>query len=113
MTPEQIKSLAERMAKRWDHIADCDEVRAAEILRQYADQMASAEPLAWRVECRWADRSKGGDWQLYSTYNNAMSAESSRQAFGNPGDIEARIVPLYARAALAQYGIVDRQEDAA
>jgi hypothetical protein len=102
MTPEQMKELAARLRKEsmalkesttatfHEHCADLD--AAADLIRQ----MAENEPVAWRVECRWTDRSKGGDWRLYATYNSLVAAQTSDQKFAGPGDIEVRIVPLYA-----------------
>lgn len=52
------------------------------------------KPVAWRVECRWADPSKGGDWRKYADYGTLLAAQTSQQRFANFGDIEARIVPL-------------------
>lgn len=69
----------------------------AERMNDYIDSLVGDdEPVAWRVECRWADRSKGGGWRKYADYGTAKAAETAKIAFANPGDIESRIVPLYA-----------------
>lgn len=53
------------------------------------------QPVAWRVECRWADPSKGGIWRKYADYGTLSAAHTSQHRFAVPGDIESRIVPLY------------------
>ena len=55
-----------------------------------------AEPAAYRVECRWADPALDQTWRKYSDYGTRKAAESSQQRFAGPGDIQSRIVPLYA-----------------
>ena len=72
-------------------------IDAQATLHAYIDSLVGEdEPVAWRVECRWADRSKGGDWRKYGDYGTLAAAESSQQRFASPGDIESRVVPLYA-----------------
>lgn len=56
--------------------------------------MKPLEPVAWRVECRWVDQSKGGGWRKYADYGTLKAAETAQVVFANPGDIESRIVPL-------------------
>lgn len=66
--------------------------QAADFLRQIAE----AQPVAWRVEVRWADITlDSGKWRTYADYRTEKAALSSGQKFANPGDIESRIVPLY------------------
>ena len=93
MSPDELRALA----KALNHmgLAPCKE--AADYLRACAD----AKPVAWRVECRWTDRSKGGDWRKYADYGTEQSALSSQQVFAKPGDIESRIVPLFTHPAPA------------
>lgn len=52
-------------------------------------------PAAYRVECRWA-RNADSTWRKYGDYGTLAAAQSSQQRFAAPGDIEVRIVPLYA-----------------
>lgn len=67
--------------------------------KQYALlQCRLVAPVAWRVECRWKDRARGGGWRKYADYGTLKAAETSQQVFSNPGDIESRIVPLYTHA---------------
>lgn len=65
--------------------------QTAEFLRRIAD----ANPEHWIVEMRWTDRSRGGDWRNYALYEDASSAQAMADRVAGPGDIEARVVPLY------------------
>jgi hypothetical protein len=67
--------------------------------KQYAlgeCRKAASQPVAWRVECKWRDPRLDQTWRKYADYGTRKAAESSQQVFANRGDIEARIVPLYA-----------------
>ena len=94
MTPDELRALADALEPmaRAPRFEDFDVPAFCEWVRACAD----AKPVAWRVECRWLDRSKGGDWRKYADYGTEQAASSSQQVFANPGDIESRIVPLYA-----------------
>ena len=99
MSPDQLRALADALepmaaAPRFDGLPVAE---FCAWLRQCAD----AEPVAWRVECRWKDRSKGGDWRKYADYGTEQAAASSQQVFAKPGDIESRIVPLFTHPAPA------------
>ena len=63
------------------------------LLRERAKQV---EPAAYRVECRWADPALDQTWSKYADYGTRKAAELSQQRFAGPGDIQSRIVPLYA-----------------
>lgn len=65
-------------------------------LRAAIDAAEKVEPAAYRVECKWRDPARDQAWRKYADYGTRKAAESSHQTFANPGDIEARIVPLYA-----------------
>jgi hypothetical protein len=99
MTPDELRALADALepmsaAPRFDCLPV---VEFCAWLRQCAD----AKPVAWRVECRWTDRSKGGGWRKYADYGTEQAAASSQQVFAKPGDIESRIVPLFTHPAPA------------
>ena len=87
MKRTDLIALAERLSAA--RVYGKDIALAADFLRQ----IAQAQPVAWRVECRWADGSS--DWRKYADYGTEKSARSSQQRFANPGDIESRVVPLY------------------
>ena len=55
-----------------------------------------AKPVAYRVEYKWAAPTLDQSWRKYADYGTRKEAESSRQRFADPGDIQSRIVPLYA-----------------
>ncbi len=95
MSPDELRALAEALETTGRPGGICQQ--AANYLRACAD----AEPVAWRVECRWTDRSKGGDWRKYADYGTERAAASSQQVFAKPGDIESRIVPLFTHPAPA------------
>lgn len=69
---------------------------SAKNLRDAIEAAEKAEPVAYRIECKWRDPRLDQTWRKYSDYGTRKAAESSQQAFANRGDIEARIVPLYA-----------------
>ena len=62
--------------------------------------MKLPDPVAWRVECRWKDRTIDQTWRKYGDYGTRKAAESSQQVFANPGDIESRVVPLFPKHAI-------------
>jgi len=103
MSPDELRALADALDKitpvmgleELHHMETLD--RAADYLRACADE----KPVAWRVECRWTDRSKGGDWRKYADYGIEQAAAASQQVFAKPGDIESRIVPLFTHPAPA------------
>ena len=70
-----------------------DKLRAALHEAERAEQV---EPAAYRVECRWADPALDQTWSKYADYGTRKAAELSQQRFACPGDIQSRIVPLYA-----------------
>lgn len=79
------------------YVDTATEIRdAANALRAAIEAAEKAEPAAYRVECRWADPELDQTWRKYSDYGTRKAAELSQQVFANPGDIETRIVPLYA-----------------
>jgi len=53
------------------------------------------EPLAWRLECRWKDRSHGDGWRLYVTYKALKDAKDAALQFANHGYLDVRIMPVY------------------
>ena len=69
---------------------------AMQALRAAIEAAEKAEPAAYRVECRWADPARDQAWRKYEDYGTRKAAESSQREFASPGDIMARIVPLYA-----------------
>jgi hypothetical protein len=69
---------------------------AIDALRAAIEAAEKAEPAAYRVECRWADPALDQTWCKYSDYGTRKAAELSQQRFAGPGDIQSRIVPLYA-----------------
>lgn len=106
MNDDQLREqITHAVARGWCHPANAaTEMNVAlasaivyEVLNtDYLRQCAGREPVAWNVEVRWTDRSRGGDWKRYATFHTLPGAESSQRKFSDPGDIEARIVPLYA-----------------
>lgn len=70
-----------------------DKLRAALHEAERAEQV---EPAAYRVECRWADPALDQTWRKYVDCTSRDAAEVVRSRFRVPGDMEARIVPLYA-----------------
>jgi hypothetical protein len=95
---EAEQRMADRLRREATAIMDTHPGASAamQLAADFLDQCAEAKPVAWRVECRWKDRSRGGDWRKYADYGTEQAATSSQQVFANPGDIESRIVPLYA-----------------
>ena len=69
---------------------------SARNLRDAIEAAEKAQPVAYRIECKWRDPRLDQTWRKYSDYGTRKAAESSQQVFANRGDIEARIVPLYA-----------------
>ena len=69
---------------------------AAWLERALAERAELVEPVAYRVECRWADPALDQTWSKYADYGTRKAAELSQQRFAGPGDIQSRIVPLYA-----------------
>ena len=70
-----------------------DKLRAALHEAECAEQV---EPAAYRVECRWADPALDQTWRKYVDCTSRDAAEVVRSRFRVPGDMETRIVPLYA-----------------
>lgn len=99
MTPTLIAAARAALAYM-DSIGPTDmyqeEAEIAEALRAAIEAAEKAEPAAYRVECRWADPALDQTWRKYSDYGTRKAAESSQQRFAGPGDIQSRIVPLYA-----------------
>ena len=91
MKRTDLIALAERLKPM--AAAPCFDGLDMAAIDAFLRQIAQAQPVAWRVECRWADGSS--DWRKYADYGTEKSARSSQQRFANPGDIESRIVPLY------------------
>lgn len=87
MTRDELRALAAELESN----LYAPHKRAAAVLRQIAD----ANPLAWRVELRWVDRGRGDAWLSYGTYGAAEKAQTMADLVADPGDIEARVVPLY------------------
>ncbi len=82
-----------------------DDLPPSPCARKYAldeCRKAASQPVAWRVECKWADPAVDQTWRKYGDYGTLKSAESSQQRFANPGDIELRIIPLYPERALRE-----------
>ena len=77
-----------------ENIDGSGDVRAR--LRAAIKAAEKAEPVAYRIECRWAAPTLDQTWRKYADYGTRNAAESSQQRFANPGDIQSRIVPLYA-----------------
>ncbi len=82
-------------ADEWD-CAMHEAHAAIDALRAAIEAAEKAEPVAYRVECRWAAPTLDQTWRKYADYGTRKAAESSRQRFADPGDIESRIIPLYA-----------------
>ena len=82
-------------ADEWD-CAMYEAHAAIDALRAAIEAAEKAEPVAYRVEIRWRDRALDQSWRKYSDYGTRKAAESSQQRFAGPGDIQSRIVPLYA-----------------
>lgn len=79
------------------YVDTATEIRdAANALRAAIEAAEKAEPVAYRVECRWAAPTLDQTWRKYADYGTRNAAEYSRQRFADPGDIESRIIPLYA-----------------
>lgn len=99
MTPALIEAARAALAYM-DSIGPTDmyqeEAEIAEALRAAIEAAEQAEPVAYRVECRWADPARDQTWCKYSDYGTRKAAELSQQRFAGPGDIQSRIVPLYA-----------------
>ena len=99
MTPTLIEAARAALAYM-DSIGPTDmyqeEAEIAEALRAAIEAAEKAEPAAYRVECRWADPARDQAWRKYADYGTRKAAESSQREFASPGDIMARIVPLYA-----------------
>lgn len=55
-----------------------------------------AEPAAYRVECRWTAPTLDQTWRKYSDCVSRCAAGTVRERVANSGDMESRIVPLYA-----------------
>lgn len=87
MTRDELRALADELESNLYH----PHKRAAAVLRQIAD----AKPGHWTVEVRWADLRRGGDWKRYSEHWTAWDAQETADRAAGPGDIEARVVPLY------------------
>ena len=69
---------------------------AAWLERALAERAELVEPVAYRVECRWADPALDQTWRKYVDCTSRDAAEVVRSRFRVPGDMETRIVPLYA-----------------
>ena len=99
MTPALITAARAALAYM-DSIGPTDmyqeEAEIAEALRAAIEAVEKAKPVAYRVECRWVDPARDQSWCKYDDYGTRRAAESSQREFANPGDIEARIVPLFA-----------------
>lgn len=87
MTRDELHDMIDWLDAQTNNAA----TRTADFLHQIAD----ARPEHWIVELRWADRSRGGDWKRYSEHSTAGAAHSTATRAAGPGDIEARVVPLY------------------
>lgn len=99
MTPALIEAARAALAYM-DSIGPTDmyqeEAEIAEALRAAIEAAEKAEPVAWRVECKWRDPARDQAWRKYEDYGTRKAAESSQQRFAGPGDIQSRVVPLYA-----------------
>ena len=73
-----------------------DEIERLRAALHEAERAELVEPVAYRVECRWADPALDQTWSKYADYGTRKAAELSQQRFAGPGDIQSRIVPLYA-----------------
>ena len=99
MTTPTLIEAARAIVARWDspNWSDAAHTRDyIDALRAAIEAAEKAEPAAYRVECRWADPALDQTWQKYSDYGTRKAAELSQQRFAGPGDIQSRIVPLYA-----------------
>lgn len=89
MTRDELHDMIDWLDTQTNNAA----ARTAEFLRAIAD----AKPEAWRVECRWADAQRRqdtcADWRKWADYAREQGARSEACRF--PGDIEARVVPVY------------------
>jgi len=82
-------------ADEWD-CAMYEANAAIDALRAAIDAAEKVEPAAYRVECKWRDPARDQAWRKYADYWTRKAAELSQQEFADPGDIQSRIVPLYA-----------------
>lgn len=99
MTPTLIEAARAALAYM-DSIGPTDmyqeEAEIAEALRAAIEAAEKAEPAAYRVECRWAAPTIDQTWRKYADFGTRRAAESSQQRFAGPGEIQSRIIPLYA-----------------
>lgn len=82
-------------ADEWD-CAMHEAHAAIDALRAAIEAAEKAEPVAYRVECRWADPALDQTWHKYVDCTSRDAAEFVRSRFRVPGDMETRIVPMYA-----------------
>ena len=71
-------------------------IASMQALRAAIDAAEKVEPAAYRVECKWRDPARDQAWRKYADYWTRKAAELSQQGFADPGDIQSRVVPLYA-----------------
>ncbi len=86
-------SIILRALREARSMIEIERLRAALRAAERAEQV---EPVAYRVECRWADPALDQTWHKYVDCTSRDAAEFVRSRFRVPGDMETRIVPMYA-----------------